>query len=211
MKPKKHLTDLNLMDRFLFAEAADDPEFMEILLTILFDHEIHLQHPPQTEKEARSTVSQKQIRMDVWAKDKKGAIYNAEPQQQNTYNLPKRSRYYQSLMDCGLLEPGEIHYNRLNDLYMIIIAGFDLFRQGLYRYTFRMRCEELPQVKLEEGVTRIFLSTKGTDRTGVSQELIDLLRYFVNTTDETAAQSISPRIQRLQQKVNAIKASVVSG
>ena len=164
-----------------------------------------------TEKEARSTVSQKQIRMDVWAKDEKGAIYNAEPQQQNTYNLPKRSRYYQSLMDCGLLEPGEIHYNRLNDLYMIIIAGFDLFRQGLYRYTFRMRCEELPQVKLEEGVTRIFLSTKGTDRTGVSQELIDLLRYFENTTDETAAQSISPRIQRLQQKVNAIKASVVSG
>lgn len=65
MKPKKELKDLNLMDRFLFAEAADDPEFMEILLSIIFDTEIHLLHLPQTEKEARSTFSQKQIRLDV--------------------------------------------------------------------------------------------------------------------------------------------------
>lgn len=207
MKPKKQLKDLNLMDRFLFAEAADDPEFMEILLSILFEHEIHLKHPPQTEKEVRSTVSQRQIRMDVWAKDEEGTIYNAEPQQKNTYNLPKRSRYYQSLMDSGLLEPGEINYNRLNDLYIIIIAGFDLFGQGLYRYTFRMSCEEVPSVRLEEGVMRIFLSTKGTDQTGVSQELIDLLRYFENTTDEIAEQSASLRIRKLQQKISAIKSS----
>lgn len=182
MKPKKQVKDLNLMDRFLFAEAADDPEFMEILLSILFEHEIHLHHPPQTKKEVRSAASQKQIRMDVWAKDEEGAIYNAEPQQRNTYNLPKRSRYYQSLTDSGLLEPGEIDYNRLNDLYIIIITGFDLFGKGLYRYTFRMSCQELPDIRLEEGVTRIFLNTRGSDRTGVNRELIELLHYFENTS-----------------------------
>lgn len=207
MISKRQLKDLNLMDRFLFAEATDDPEFMETLLTILFENEIHLRHPPQTEKEARSLVSQKQIRMDVWAKDEDGVIYNAEPQQQNTYNLPKRSRYYQSLVDASLLEPGEIDYNRLNDLYIIIIASFDLFGKGLYRYTFRMSCEELPELSLGEGVTRIFLNTKGTERAGIRQEIIDLLRYFENTTDEAAEQSGSPRIRKLQQKVNAIKAS----
>lgn len=65
MMPKRQLKHWNLMDRFLFAEAADDPEFMEMLPAILFTNEIHLQYPPQTEKETRSFVFQKQMRMDV--------------------------------------------------------------------------------------------------------------------------------------------------
>lgn len=127
MKPKKELKDLNLMDRFLFAEAADDTEFMEILLGIIFDTEIHLLHPPQTEKEERDTFSQKQIRLDVWAMDEEQVIYDTEPQRQDTHNLPKRSRYYQGLVDSRLLRPGETQYNQLNDVYMLVIASFDLF------------------------------------------------------------------------------------
>ena len=33
------------------AEAADNTEFMELLLTIIFDEEVSLRYPPQTEKE----------------------------------------------------------------------------------------------------------------------------------------------------------------
>lgn len=132
MKPKKELKDLNLMDRFLFAEAADDTEFMETLLGIIFDTEIHLLHPPQTEKEERNAFSQKQIRLDVWAMDEERVIYDTEPQRQDTHNLPKRSRYYQGLVDSKLLRPGETRYNGLNDVYMLVIASFDLFGKGLY-------------------------------------------------------------------------------
>ena len=135
-----------------------------------------------------------------------GTIYNTEPQQQNTYNLPKRSRYYQGLLDSKLLESGDINYNRLNDVYIIVIMSFDLFRQGLYQYTFRMSCEEIPGLRLKDGATRIFLSTKGTKAEGVSQELIGLLRYFEQTTDAMAEQSGSLRIQRMQEIVQSIKA-----
>ena len=202
----KPLNELNLMDRFLFAEAADHTEFMELLLTILFGEEVSLRYPPQTEKEARSRTSQKQIRMDVWAMEEDGTIYNTEPQQQNTYNLPKRSRYYQGLLDSKLLDPGDINYNRLNDVYIIVIMSFDLFRKGLYQYTFRMSCEEIPGLWLKDGATRIFLSTKGTKAEGVSPELIALLRYFEQTTDAMAEQSGSLRIQRMQEIVQSIKA-----
>lgn len=203
----KALKDLNLMDRFLFAEAADQPEFMELLLSILFDEEIRLRHPPQTEKEARSPGSQKQIRMDVWAMDEQETIYNAESQQQNTYNLPKRSRYYQGLLDSRLLEPGNTDYNQLNDVYLIVIMPFDLFRQKRYRYTFEMGCREIPGVKLQDGAVRIFLNTKGTNPEGVSRELMDLLHYFEETTDSAAERSGSPRIRRMQEIVAAIKSS----
>lgn len=45
----KPLKNLNLMDRFLFAEAADNTEFMELLLTIIFVEEVFLRYLPQTE------------------------------------------------------------------------------------------------------------------------------------------------------------------
>lgn len=211
MKPKKELKDLNLMDRFLFAEAADDTEFMEILLGIIFDTEIHLLHPPQTEKEERDTFSQKQIRLDVWAMDEEQVIYDTEPQRQDTHNLPKRSRYYQGLVDSRLLRPGETQYNQLNDVYMLVIASFDLFGKGLYQYTFRMTCEQVPGLVLEDGATRIFFNTKGTEPQGVSPELVELLHYFEHTTAETAERSGSLRIQKLQEKVEAIKSSEEMG
>ena len=44
MKHNKTLKDLNLLDRFLFAEAADDPEFMELVLEIILEKEIVLKH-----------------------------------------------------------------------------------------------------------------------------------------------------------------------
>lgn len=180
---------------------------MEILLSIIFGGEIHLKYPPQTEKETRSASSGKQIRLDVWAMDQEGAVYDAEPQQQNTYNLPKRSRYYQSLIDHTLLEPGDIDYNHLNDVYLIIITSFDLFGKGLYQYTFRMGCAEVPGLELADGAIRIFLNTKGTDSRSVSPELMALLHYFEETTDKAAQESGSPRIQTLHKKITAIKAS----
>ena len=56
MKHNKTLKDLNLLDRFLFAEAADDPEFMELVLEIILGKEIVLKHLPQTEKENRAAL-----------------------------------------------------------------------------------------------------------------------------------------------------------
>lgn len=211
MKPRKELKELNLLDRFLFSEAADDPEFMEDLLGIIFDEEIQLLYPPQTEKEQRSTVSQKQIRLDVWAMDENDVVYDTEPQQKNTYNLPKRSRYYQGLIDSNLLKSGDLNYNALNDVYMIMIMPFDLFGKKLYRYTFRMSCEEDPNIELTDGAVRIFLNTRGTNPQNINPELVQLLHYFENTTDEAAQQSGSFRINRIHEKINAIKSSEEMG
>ena len=110
------------------------------------------------------------------------------------------------MIDCKLLEPGDDYIN-LNDVFIIMIMPFDLFGKGLYRYTFDMSCREVPGLRLEDGATRIFLNTQGTETAGVSQELIDLLHYFEKTTDSNAAASSSDKIRRLHEKVRTIKAS----
>ena len=70
-----------------------------------------------------------------------------------------------------------------------------------------MKCQEVPGIELEDGATRIFLNTRGTNPKGVSAELIELLRYFEHSTDETAERAGSERIARLHDKISKIKAS----
>ena len=86
-----------------------------------------------------------------------------------------------------------------------MIMPFDLFGEGKYKYTFHMSCDEIPGLKLHDGATRIFLNTHGTDAEGVSEELIQLLRYFEQTTEENAAGSHSQKIENLQKRVEEIK------
>ena len=53
----------------------------------------------------------------------------------------------------------------MNEVLVVMITPFDLFGYGLYRYTFQMKCEEIPELKLDDGATRIFLNTRvGTIR-----------------------------------------------
>ena len=96
-------------------------------------------------------------------------------------------------------------YSQLKDAYVIMIMPFDLFGEGKYKYTFHMSCDEIPGLKLHDGATRIFLNTHGTDAEGVSEELIQLLRYFEQTTEENAAGSHSRKIENLQKRVEEIK------
>ena len=103
-----------------------------------------------------------------------------------------------------MLHPGE-DYSQLKDAYVIMIMPFDLFGEGKYKYTFHMGCDEIPGLKLHDGATRIFLNTHGTDAEGVSEELIQLLRYFEQTTEENAAASHSQKIESLQKRVEEIK------
>ena len=96
-------------------------------------------------------------------------------------------------------------YNRLSDLYIILIAPFDLFGKGLCRYTFRMRCDESRDLELGDGAVRIFLNTRGTDREGISGELVELLEYIEHTNEKRRVKS--PRIEKLKNNVEKIKQS----
>ena len=84
---------------------------------------------------------------------------------------------------------------------------FDLFGYGLYRYTFQMKCEEVPELKLDDGATRIFLNTRGKHPELVSPELIELLKYMEHSTDEVSEACESKRIQEMHRRVRQIRAS----
>ena len=203
----KQLKDLNLLDRFLFAEAMEDSENMKDILDIVLGQDTTLKFLPQTEKESRTSPLNRFVKLDVCAWDANDTVYDTEVQKENTHNLPHRSRLYQGVIDSKLLPPGTVDFNDLNDVFVILIMPFDLFGYGLYRYTFQMKCAEVPGLKLADGATRIFLNTRGTNPEGVNPELIELLHYMEHSTDEVSQNCKSDRIHQMHQRVSRIKSS----
>ena len=50
MNQRKLLKELNLLDKFLFDEAMDDPENVKTMLDIILSQNTNLKHPPQQKK-----------------------------------------------------------------------------------------------------------------------------------------------------------------
>ena len=111
-----------------------------------------------------------------------------EVQKKDTRNLPRRSRFYQSLMDGRLLKPGESDFNQLKDICLIIIAPFDIFGYEKYQYTFEMRCQEIPELAMED----------------VSPELVELLYYMEHSNLPSSISYQSSRVRELRKNVNTI-------
>ena len=199
------LTQLNLTNRFLFDEVMDDYQTHQDVLSIILERNVPLLEKNVTEKEHRVSPLARSVRMDVFAIDEYNTAYNTEMQPKKRKDLQKRSRYYQSLMDTSLLESGVPDYNLLNDSYIILIMTSDLFGYERYLYTFKPECQEVSGCILEDGATRIFLNTKGTNRDEVSKELVDFLRYVEDSTDETVASIDSECIHRIHHRVCKVR------
>lgn len=68
----------------------------------------------------------KGVRLDVYAADDEKTVYDIEMQATSNKNLPKRSRYYQGMIDLNLIKKGE-DYKTLRKSYIIFICIFDPF------------------------------------------------------------------------------------
>ena len=69
---------------------------------------------------------------------------------------------------------------------------------------FHYKCEERPECGLNDGDTKIFLTTRCTNPYEVSAELVELLHYLENTTNQVAEHSTSDRIKRIHQRVQKV-------
>ena len=90
---------------------------------------------------------------------------------------------------------------------LISFTPFDLFGEGRYCYTFHARCDENPSLVLEDGATRIFLNTRGTNRNEVSEELIQFLEYMEQSTLNVAIPDTNRNLIKIHNHVRQVKAS----
>lgn len=93
----------------------------------------------------------------------------------NTYELGKRFRYYQDIID---LESDE-YYKEYKKSYIIFICEFDCFKKGLPIYTFENRAVENPEITLDDETYKVILNMDYTEENKkmISNDLAEFLMY----------------------------------
>lgn len=121
-------------------------------------------------------------------------------------SLPKRTRYYQGLLDTPILKSGkDTKYRELPSSIIIFITQDDVFEKDRAIYTFTEQCEEIPGLHLDDGTKKIFLNM--TSKNG-SKELVSMLQYMKHTTLENPDIEVrDARITELDRIVSEVKES----
>ena len=80
------------------------------------------------EETIQMTAKSKGIRLDIYVEDDDNTVFNLEMQTTTYKELPKRSRYYQGIIDLNMIEKGE-SYDILKESYVIFICTFDFLKK----------------------------------------------------------------------------------
>ena len=170
----------NLSDFALFLSVMKDPRAYRCVLSVLMDEpDIELQDV-KVEQVVLDKSGKRAIRLDAWAKSVDNRQFNMEMQNDARQDdLRKRSRFYQGMLDTPILKSGkETRYRMLPSTVIIFITQEDIFGRDRAKYTFTEQCEEVPDLKLDDGTTKIFFNMESKNG---APELISMLSYMKDT------------------------------
>lgn len=157
-----------------------DPRAYRCVLSVLMDEpDIELQDV-KVEQVVLDKSGKRAIRLDAWAKSVDNRQFNMEMQNDARQDdLRKRSRFYQGMLDTPILKSGkETRYRMLPSTVIIFITQEDIFGRDRAKYTFTEQCEEVPDLKLDDGTTKIFFNMESKNG---APELISMLSYMKDT------------------------------
>ena len=182
-KESKTLQELNLTDDFLFDVATEELENCKAIIELTTGLRLKSLKWKSGQKVIHNLPGKRGVRLDFIAESEDGRIFDVEMQNRNEGNIPKRTRFYQALIDAPILKSGERGFDKMNPLYIIIICNYDPYGKKKYCYTFDNQCKEVPGLRLGDEVTKLLLSTKGENEEEVSKELVDFLHYVTESNE----------------------------
>jgi len=188
-------------DDFVFSKMMRNKVICKGLIETLLGFEIDRIEYPEEQKSIDIAMDAKSVRLDVYVKDGKNTVYNIEMQTSQQSYLPKRSRYYQGMIDLNLIEKGEL-YDKLNTSYVIFICTFDPFGKGRHIYHFENRCIDDPEMALGDETHKCFFNTRGTD---VIDPKLDQVLTFLETA--LPGDDDNPLIEAMSSELKRIKSN----
>ena len=195
---QKKWESLTFTDDFIFSRVMHDENICRQVVELILGIRIGKIYYLSVQDEHKTDPDSMRIIMDVFLRDE-NRIITVEMQTGHKKELPRRSRYYQSVADVSTTPTGA-KYRKLPDNILIFICNFDPFDRNLSRYTFEYTCKESNhQLKLEDGSIRIFLNTKATELSDLDQKLQAFYHYLQRGVVESdLTQDISNKITTLK-------------
>jgi len=174
---QKQYQELTFTDDFMFGKVlVNNPEICRRLLEVLLEIKIKKISFPERQKTIEILADGKGIRLDVYVDDENGTVYNIEMQTKIKKELPKRSRYYQGMIDMNLIERGA-PYKDLKLSFIIFICLKDPFGRGYPVYRFENVCIQDCTLLLKDEAIKVFINADG-DLTGLPEDLAAFLQYL---------------------------------
>ena len=157
IKPWEELT---ITDDYMFKLVMRHKRFCKRLIERILNIKIREINYLEEEKSFKFKYDSKGIRLDVYVEGD-DTIYDIEMQVRDygDQELASRSRYYQSMIDMDSLARGAL-YKELRSSIIIFLCPFPLFHKDRHIYTFRNLCCEDTTLELNDGATKIFLSSQ---------------------------------------------------
>ena len=171
----KSVDELTFTDDFMFGTIMKNKPICKGVLERLLHIKVGKIEYPSLQKTIAPFYESKGIRLDVYVAEP-SRVFDIEIQTSILSDLPKRTRYYQSLMDVDNLLRGQ-SYAELKDSYVIFICTQDPFGKGLPVYTFENTCQEDGDLFLADKSYKVFYNVSAYSKEK-DDELCALLRYL---------------------------------
>ena len=121
----KPLKEMNLTDDFLFDVATAELENCKTIIELSTGLRLKSLKWKEGQKVIHNIPGKRGIRMDFVAESEDGRVFDVEMQNRKEGNIPKRTRFYQALMDAPMLKSGEKGFDKLKPLFIIVICDYD--------------------------------------------------------------------------------------
>ena len=171
----KSVEELTFTDDFMFGTIMKHKPVCKGVLERLLHIKVGKIEYPSLQKTIAPFYESKGIRLDVYVAES-SRVFDIEIQTSVPPDLPKRTRYYQSLMDVDCLLRGQ-SYAELKDSYVLFICTQDPFNKGLPVYTFENTCREESGLFLADKSYKVFYNASAYGKEK-DDELHALLRYL---------------------------------
>lgn len=168
--------EIGITNDFMFGTVFRDKVKCKELLQRILNIKLVEIEVVEPQKIMKTTLIGKGIRIDIYAKDSAGNVYDIEMQTTEETDLHLRTRYYHSEMDGYQIRAGQKYFN-LKQSVVIFICTFDPFADDRSIYTFETTCKENKELVLLDKRQTYFVNING-NREGISEDTTKLLDYF---------------------------------
>ncbi len=185
MENSKKYDELVFTDDFMFCKVlSNNLPLCARVISLILGIPVKEVKLSESQKPIEITADGRGIRLDVYVEDEAGTVFDLEMQTVTKKDIPKRSRYYQGLIDLNLIQRGAL-FSELRESYVIFICLDDeMFGKGLPVYTFRNTCLECPKLIFGDNTTKIVVNAASED-TSMTSDMRQFLGFLLKGTGES--------------------------
>ncbi len=159
---RRALSDMTLMDDAYFTKYFDgSTECASLLLSVLLGRK-NLKVTKATTQKWIEGRDKRSVRLDIFARDGSGRIYDVEIQRARKGAGRKRARFYSAMLDADYLDKGG-KFKELPESYVIFITERDAIGKGRAMYRIDRRIDGTFE-DFGDGAHILYISADLTDR-----------------------------------------------